>query len=85
MKELTLLTQVIMLTGSCNIMKDVSNVKRLFDDNSRAEQTIFTTEYISFSLKLLSGQCFTQSFIKTIRGPLSIRLEANLINILSTR
>ena len=70
-----------MLTGSFNIIKDFSNLKRLFEDNSRAEPTIFTTEYISFYLKLLSGQCYTQSFIKTIRVPLSIQLEANLINI----
>ena len=33
----------------------LSNVKSLFADNLRAEKTTFSSEKISFSLKLLSG------------------------------
>ena len=32
--------------------------------------TIFLIEKLSFSLKLLSGFFYGQSFIKTVRGPL---------------
>ena len=31
--------------------------------------TIFLIEKLSFSLKLLSGSFYGQSFIKTVRGP----------------
>ena len=34
--------------------------------------TIFLIEKLSFSLKLLSGFFYGQSFIKTVRGPLAI-------------
>ena len=40
-------------------------------DKSRIEPTIFLIEKISFSLKLFSGHFYGQSFIKTVRGPLS--------------
>ena len=40
-------------------------------DKSRVEPTIFFIEKISFSLKLFSGHFYGQSFIKTVRGPLS--------------
>ena len=42
-----------------------------FVDKSRVEPTIFFIEKISFSLKLFSGHFYGQSFIKTVRGPLS--------------
>ena len=40
-------------------------------DKSRVEPTIFFIEKISFSLKLFYGHFYGQSFIKTVRGPLS--------------
>ena len=40
-------------------------------DKSRVESTIFFIEKISFSMKLFSGHFYGQSFIKTVRGPLS--------------
>ena len=40
-------------------------------DKSRVESTIFFIEKTSFSLKLFSGHFYGQSFIKTVRGPLS--------------
>ena len=40
-------------------------------DKSRIEPTIFLIEKISFSLKLFSGHFYGQSFIKTVRGPLT--------------
>ena len=40
-------------------------------DKSRDKPTIFFIEKISFSLKLFSGQFYGQSFVKTVRGPLS--------------
>ena len=42
-----------------------------FVDKSRVEPTIFFIEKSSFSLKLFSGHFYGQSFIKTVRGPLS--------------
>ena len=50
----------------------LSNEKTAFVDKSRIEPTIFLIEKISFSLKLFSGHFYGQSFIKTVRGPLSI-------------
>ena len=50
----------------------LSNVKSLFADNWRAEQTIFSTEQISFSLKLLSGYFYGKSCNKTVQGPLPL-------------
>ena len=47
-------------------------------DKSRVEPTIFFIEKISYSLKLFSGHFYGQSFIKTVRGPLSI--EANRVD-----
>ena len=41
-------------------------------DKSRVEPTIFFIEKISFSLKLFSGHFYGQSFIKTVRGPLTL-------------
>ena len=41
-------------------------------DKSSVEPTIFFIEKISFSLKLFSGHFYGQSFIKTVRGPLSL-------------
>ena len=49
----------------------MSNEKMAFVDKSRVERTIFFTEKISFSLKLFSGYFYGQSFIKTVRGPLT--------------
>ena len=40
-------------------------------DKSRVEPTIFFIEKISFSLKIFFGHFYGQSFIKTVRGPLS--------------
>ena len=40
-------------------------------DKSRVEPIIFFIEKLSFSLKLFSGHFYGQSFIKTVRGPLS--------------
>ena len=40
-------------------------------DKSRVEPTIFFIEKIAFSLKLFSGHFYGQSFIKTVRGPLT--------------
>ena len=48
--------------------------KSTFADNSRVEPTIFLMEKVSFSLKLLSGDFYGQSFIKTVRGPLHIMM-----------
>ena len=39
-------------------------------DNSRVEIIIFLMKKLSFSLKLVSGHFYGQSFIKTVRGPL---------------
>ena len=39
--------------------------------NSRAKITIFFMEKISFSLKLFFDHFYGQSFIKTVRGPLT--------------
>ena len=47
----------------------LSNEKNTFVDNSRVEPTIFLMEKLSFSLKLLSGDFYGQSLIKTVRGP----------------
>ena len=44
--------------------------KNIFADNSRVENTIILMEKLSFSLKLVSGHFYGQSFIKTVRGPL---------------
>ena len=47
-------------------------------DKSSVEPTIFFIEKISFSLKLFSGHFYGQSFIKTVRGPLTkLRLQTN--------
>ena len=46
--------------------------KNTFADYSRVEPTIFLMEKLSFSLKLLSGDFYGQSFIKTVRGPFHI-------------
>ena len=43
------------------------NMKSLFEDNSRVEQTIFTTKKISFSLKLLSDHFNGQFFINPFK------------------
>ena len=40
-------------------------------DKSRVEPTIFFIEKKLFSMKLFSGHFYGQSFIKTVRGPLS--------------
>ena len=50
----------------------LSNEKTAFVDKSRVEPTIFFIEKISFSLKLFSDHFYGQSFIKTVRGPLSL-------------
>ena len=47
----------------------LSNEKNTFADNSRVENTIFLMVKLSFSLKLVSGHFYGQSFIKTVRGP----------------
>ena len=47
----------------------LSNEKNTFADNSRDEPTIFFMEKQLLSLKLLSGDFYGQSFIKTVRGP----------------
>ena len=49
----------------------LSTEKSPFADNSRAEPTIFFIDNISFSLQLLSGHLYGQSFFKTVQGPLS--------------
>ena len=53
----------------------LSNEKTAFVDKSSVEPTIFFIEKISFSLKLFSGHFYGQSFIKTVRGPLSFGVE----------
>ena len=50
--------------------------KNTFADNSRVEPTIFLMEKLSFSLKFLSGDFYRQSFMETVRGPLSDYLSA---------
>ena len=52
--------------------------KNTFADNSRVENTIFLMEKLSFSLKLVSGHFYGQSFIKTVRGPYLICLLMNV-------
>ena len=49
----------------------LSNEKNTFTDNSRVEPTILFMKRLSFSMKLFSGHFYGQSFIKTVRGPLS--------------
>ena len=44
----------------------LSHVKSLFEDDSKAEQTAFSMERISISLKLLSGHFYGQCCIKTV-------------------
>ena len=46
-------------------------------DKSRVEPTIFFIEKISFSLKLVSGHFYGQSFIKTVRGPCADVLQVS--------
>ena len=53
----------------------LSNEKNTFADNSRDEPTIFFMEKQLFSLKLLSGDFYGQSFIKTVRGPFVLKLQ----------
>ena len=48
-------------------------------DKSRIEPTIFFIENISFSLKLFSGHFYGQSFIKTVRGPFSVKFNGHII------
>ena len=55
----------------------LSNEKNTFADNSRVEPTIFLMEKLSFSFKLLSGDFYGQSFIKTVRGPSDVRVFLN--------
>ena len=57
----------------------LSNEKTAFVDKSRIEPTIFLIEKISFSLKLFSGHFYGQSFIKTVRGPLLIYINNDLL------
>ena len=45
--------------------------------NSRVKITIFLMEKISFSLKLFFGHFYGQSFIKTVRGPLSATVSTS--------
>ena len=53
-------------------------------DKSRVEPTIFFIEKISFSLKLFSGHFYGQSFIKTVRDPLKVRvLCIDIVKIVS--
>ena len=47
-------------------------------DKSRVEPTIFFIEIISFSLKLLSGHFYGQSFIKTVRGPFGHQINSDM-------
>ena len=47
----------------------LSNEKTAFADNSRVKPIIFFMKKISFSLKLLTGLFYGQSFIKTVLGP----------------
>ena len=54
--------------------KYLSNEKTALVDKSRIGPIIFFIEKISFSLKLFSGHFYGQSFIKTVRGPLTICL-----------
>ena len=54
----------------------LSNEKAAFVDKSRVEPTIFFIEKISFSLKLFCGHFYGQSFIKTVRGPLKIKIAS---------
>ena len=48
----------------------LSNEKNTFADYSRVYPTIFLMEKQSVSLKLLTGDFYGQSVIKTVRGPL---------------
>ena len=48
-------------------------------DKSRVEPSIFFIEKIKFSLKLCSAHFYGQSFIKTVRGPLSTHVFAIII------
>ena len=50
-------------------------------DKSRVEPTIFFIEKISFSLKPKSGHFYGQFFIKTVRGPFSIKKAVVLIGV----
>ena len=61
--------QPIFLIGTCPMRK------KTFVDNLRVEPTILCMEKISLSLKLFSGHFCRQSFIKTVRGPLSTDLR----------
>ena len=54
----------------------LSYEKNTFANNLRVEPTILFMELILFPLKLFSGHCYWQSFIKTGRGPLSIQFGA---------
>ena len=62
----------------------MSNEKTAFVDKSRVEPTIFFIEKLSFSLKLFSGHFYGQSFIKTVRGPLSYCATAYFTNVKTT-
>ena len=53
-------------------------------DKSRVEPTIFLIEKISFSLKLFSSHFHGQSFIKTVRGPLILKLRYPNLHALKT-
>ena len=59
----------------------LSNEKNTFADNSRDEPTIFFMEKQLFSLKLLSGDFYGQSFIKTVRGPSDSNSKLSLNNL----
>ena len=54
---------------------NLSSVKRLFVESLRAEQTTFSMEKISFSLKLSFGHFYGQSCIATVQGPLFINIK----------
>ena len=56
----------------------LSNEKRNFADNSRVEPTISLMEKL-FSLKHFSGHFYGQSFIKTVRGPFTLKIFLGLI------
>ena len=47
----------------------LSNETNPFADNLRVETIIFLMEKLSFSLKLVSGHFYGQSYIKSVRGP----------------
>ena len=61
------------LFGTCPMRKS------LFSDNLRVEPTILLMEKISFSLKLFSGHFYGQSFIKTVRGPLVLKIVKGIL------